>query len=117
MRPRRPLATTYRGLVFLTVIGSAAGSVVSAALFLFRRQCEPIISTLLPLAIRIVLHRGFIYHPEKYYWIAAYISVFSALWFIAGVWTIARKPSDDRRIDRALRLRMRPEARGAPLES
>lgn len=116
MKPRRPLGTTYTGLVILAGIGGGGGGLVSAALFLFRKQCEPFLPVILPMLTHAFFRSSFYYRPEQYYWVAAYIGAGAILWTLGIIWTIARKPAQDRHVDRALRLRSRPEARGAPLE-
>jgi hypothetical protein len=114
MRPRRPLGTTYRGLVILNIGGTIAGALASSALFLFRSQSEPILRFLLPI---ILPRRGrFHYDPADYYFFASLVVMVTILWSGLTLYAILRKPAEDARIDAALRTKDRHVMRGAPLD-
>ncbi|MGK6354436.1 hypothetical protein ACMGDH_04325 [Sphingomonas sp. DT-207] len=87
---------------------------VSAGLFFFRDQCEPVLRWLLPLIAG--RHSHFRYDPDSYYFWAGLAGVLALLWISLFSMAALRKPADDRRIDAALRARQHRSARGAPLE-
>jgi hypothetical protein len=96
------------------MVGGIGGSALSAALFLFRDQCEPILRLLVPLLVGRRSH--FHYDPEDYYFFASLAVVMTLVWISLTILAVVRKPLEDKRIDTALRVKERQFARGAPLE-
>jgi len=114
MRKRRPLSATYRGLLFLGAGGGAAFAFLSALMFVFRAQCEPILRLLLPL---LAGRRGhYRYDPDSYYFWAWLAAAMSLMWVGLVLFAALRKPEEDRRLDRHLRAKLSQDARRAPLE-
>jgi hypothetical protein len=60
------------------MVGGIGGSALSAALFLFRDQCEPILRLLVPLLVGRRSH--FHYDPEDYYFFASLAVVMTLVW-------------------------------------
>lgn len=114
MQRRRPLGTTYHGLTLLLISGGISGAIVSASMFLFRAQCEPVLRFLLPFVARRATH--YRYNPDSYYFFAWVAVALTLLWIILTGVGLLRKPAEDRRIDAIVRLKGRSMARGAPLE-
>jgi hypothetical protein len=102
-------------LAVLALLGGGGGGLLSAILFLFRDQCEPLVSIVLPLLAR-ALGGHLDYDPSEYWFIAGWVGFLALLWSIGIGWTIIRKPAEDRRVDRILREKLEQSARGAPLE-
>jgi len=114
MRSRRPLAASYSGLVLIGLLGGVGFGGLSAAMFIDRRLCEPVVSLLLPL-----LDGGrasIDYNPAHYYFWAGVMGFMALLWIALSIHAIASKPGDDRRLDDAIKAKLISTARGAPLE-
>ncbi len=110
-RYRKPLAASYTGLTLLGATGGAALALLSAAMFLFRSECEPILRFVLR-AFSKVRH----YTPETYYFWAGSVGLLAVLWLALFLGAITKKPAEDRHVDAALRRRLKPTIRGAPIE-
>ncbi|QNN64533.1 hypothetical protein H9L12_09460 [Sphingomonas rhizophila] len=114
MKIRRPLGATYKGMLFFGAAGGAAFATLSALLFVFRAQCEPILRLLLPL---LAGRRGhYQYDPDSYYFWAWLAAAMSLLWMGLVLWAALRKPHEDRRLDKHLKAKLSQKVRGAPLE-
>jgi len=114
-RPRRPLGTTYIGLVILTALGGIGGSATSAAMIFFRPFCEPLLQWL----VIPILFRGkadYDYEPHDYYFFVGLVVVLTVMCILIGLDALICKPAEDRHLDETLRRRLRPHARGAPLD-
>jgi sugar/nucleoside kinase (ribokinase family) len=95
-------------------MGGVPLGLLSASMFLFRAQAEPIVSFVLPI---IAGHRSrYHYNPDTYYLWPSLICLCAVVWLAICLITLARKPSEDRAIDAALKAKHRPAARGAPLK-
>lgn len=107
----KPLAASYTGLTLVGATGGGALALLSVAMFVFRGECEPI--------LRLVLRafgRVRYYTPETYYYWAGFVGLLAVLWLALFVVAIARKPSEDRHVDAALRQKLKATLRGAPVE-
>ncbi len=114
MRHRKPLAATYQGLIFLGFIGCVVLALLSWMMFTHRSQCEP----LLQVALELFLSRRslYVYDPAYYYLYAGLSAVLSVFWSASFVAAILRKPREDQHVDAALKSKLIPSARGAPLD-
>ena len=114
MRYRKPLAATYHGLVAMGLIGSVALAVLSGLMFNYRSQCEP----LLKAALEVFVSRRalYVYDPAYYHWYAGLAGALSVLWLAGCIAAIAKKPREDTYVDAALRSKLKPTSRGAPLD-
>lgn len=115
MRLRPYFGDTYAGIVTIALGFASACGLLSAAMFLFRPMCEPILRIVLVLfAASVGGH--FVYDPDSY-WLwdayAAFLGLFILV--LAGV-VIVRKPARDQCIDEELRRQTTEFSRGAPLE-
>jgi hypothetical protein len=114
MRILRPLGATYRRMFVFGAGGGAAFATLSALLFVFRAQCEPILRIVLPL---LVGRRGrYQYDPDSYYSWAWVVAAMSILWMGLVLLAALRKHEEGRRLGRHLHTKISQKARGAPLE-
>jgi len=90
---------------------AAACGLASAAMFVSRPFCEPILRLVLALFLR-----HFQYDPGLYWFFTMYVAVGGLLILLATAYVVLRKRSQDRSIDNALRRRTTEIAQGAPLE-
>ena len=116
MKLRPYFGDSYAGIVTIGVAGAVMCAVTSAAMFLFRSFCEPILRLALTAYVDIVAHSYFRYDPSEYYYWAGYVGVLGAFILLLAAVTMIRKPAQDRTIDGALRGQTTDFANGAPLE-
>ncbi|MFC3714111.1 hypothetical protein ACFOMD_16185 [Sphingoaurantiacus capsulatus] len=101
------------GVYPVAAIGAAL-SLSSAALLLFRSYCEPVVRIVAPLLMG---HRsGYRYDPSDYYYWVGLLAAMTTLWLGLSLWAFLKQPAEASRIDRALKSKLTPSARGAPLE-
>lgn len=113
MRTRRPLGVNTRGLLILTAWGGGP-SILSASLFLFRAESEPVLRFVVQL---FASRRGhYRYDPDDYFFWAGLVAFLALSGVALTIWVAWRQPAEDKRIDAALRSRLQPASRGAPLE-
>lgn len=114
MKIFRPFGDTNKGLLLIGISGGVSFALLSALMFAFRAQCEPLLRLILELLPR---KRSFYqYNPEGYYIWAACAAGMSLIWIMLMVVAILNKPRVDRRIDKNLKSKINQSARGAPLE-
>ena len=117
MRLRRPLGATYTGLVVMGLLGSGSFGLLSAVMFLDRPLGEPLINLVLSLAGAMMRGRsGMEYDPDYYYFWAAVAGLMALLWAVLSIRSIMEKPHEDHRLDAAIKSKLVPSVRGAPLE-
>jgi len=116
MRLRPYFGQTYLGIVTIGLTFAGVCGLVSAAMFMFRPICEPILRFALTLFVHSVAHSYFRYDPATYWFWAGYIGALGVLFVAVFVIAIIRKPAQDRRIDEALRRQTTEISHGAPLE-
>ena len=116
MRFRPYFGDTYVGIVTVGLAGAAICGLTSAAMFLFRSFCEPILRVALAAVVDAVAHSYFRYDPAEYYYWAGYVGFLGVLVLLLAAIATIRKPAQDRIIDDALRRQTTDFANGAPLE-
>lgn len=118
MRRIRPLGSTYTGLVTIGILGGVSLGLLSAIMFLFRPQAEPVVRFVVPaIASSLGSRRGlYRYNPETYLLWPSLAAFLSLLWVGLTLFAILRKPAEDKHLDAALKGRLSQAARGAPLE-
>jgi hypothetical protein len=116
MRLRPYFAQTYLGISLIGLSLATLCMLVSAAMFLFRPFCEPILAVVLPIFVNAVSRSYFRYDPALYWFYCGYVAFLGVgVLFIAAL-AMIRKPSQDRHIDEALRHQTANFAHGAPLD-
>jgi hypothetical protein len=55
---RQPISGTWIGLIALCMLGGGGFGLASAAMFLFRDQCEPVLRLVLPLLAALLFRSG-----------------------------------------------------------
>jgi cell division protein FtsX len=116
MRLRPYFGDTYAGIITIGLTGAVICGLISAAMFLFRSFCEPILRIALTAFVDAVAHSYFRYDPSQYYLWAGYVGFLGVFILAIAAVTMIRKPAQDRIIDDALRRQTTDFANGAPLE-
>ena len=106
-RYRKPLAASYTGLTLRGATGGGSLALLSAAMFLFRSECEPILKSAL-----LVFGRVRYYTPETYYVWAGLVGLLAVLWLASFLYSIANKATEERHVDAVLMRRLKPTVRG-----
>ena len=115
VRLRPYFGDTYTGIVAFALGGASACALLSAAMFLFRPVCEPILRFALTLvAARLGGH--FMYDPGSYWFWDGYAAFCGIFILVVAAVIIVRKPAQDRRIDQELRSQTTEFSHGAPLD-
>ena len=116
MRFRPHFGDTRTGILTVGLGGAVICGLTSAAMFLFRPFCEPILRLALITIAKGVARTHLRYDPAQYYLWAGYVGFLGVFILGLAAVTIVRKPAQDRVIDQALRRQTTEFANGAPLE-
>ena len=116
MRLRPYFGDTYGGIVTMGLAGALVCGLLSAAMFLFRSVCEPILRVALTIFANSIAHSYLRYDPSEYYFWAGYVGFLGVVILAITTVTMVRKPAQDRVIDDALRRQTGEIVNGAPLE-
>ena len=99
------------------LLGSGFFGLLSVVMFLDRALGEPLITLILLLVGGTMRGRaGIEYDANYYYWWASVAGLMAIFWAVLSMRAIVEKPKEDRRLDEAIKSRLVPNARGAPLE-
>jgi hypothetical protein len=117
MRLRPYFAQTYLGMSLIGLSMAGVCALVSAAMFLFRPFCEPILAVVLTVLVSEVSRGGYFrYDPASYWFFSDYVAFLSlGVLVIVGV-ALIRKPGQDSHIEEALRRQTTDFAQGAALD-